>query len=412
MPDDQRRLLTNFISLTLLQGVNFILPLLTFPYLVRVLGTEKFGLVMFAQSFCMYFNILTDFGFSLSATREISIFRHDKNKIIEIFNSVMIIKIFLMIISFAIMSTIIFFFKKFSQDALVYFYTFGIVVGQTFFPIWFFQGMEKMRYITVVNVVAKSVFTISIFVFIRESSDYVYVPLLNALGYIVAAFISFWIVFRYFKIKIKLQKFDSLINYFKDSSQFFLSRVAVSIYTSSNAFVLGLFTNNIAVGYYSIAEKIYQAIQQVYMPIVNALYPYVAKEKNVILFKKIFLGVCLCNVLVLFVCLLASHSLICFVAGKYIDQSSHLLKIFLVVAMIVVPSIMIGYPFLAAFGHKNYANSSVVCGSVFHLVALSILVLFNYIGIYQVVIVLFFTELIVFSIRIYGVRKFGLWSQR
>lgn len=71
----------------------------------------------------------------------------------------------------------------------------------------------------------------------------------------------------------------------------------MSIYTSANAFVLGLFTNNTMVGYYSMAEKLYMAIQSLYGPITQALYPYVAKEKNIKLFKKIFYGVVGLNIL-------------------------------------------------------------------------------------------------------------------
>ena len=128
-----------------------------------------------------------------------------------------------------------------------------------------------MKYITILNVTAKLTFTICIFIFIRKTSDYIYVPLLNSLGFFIAGSLAVYIILKNFQLKIILPKFQIIFRYFKDSTQFFLSRVSVSIYTSTNTFVLGLFTNNKMVGYYSIAEKLYIALQQIYHPLVNTL---------------------------------------------------------------------------------------------------------------------------------------------
>jgi PST family polysaccharide transporter len=274
------RLLENFISLSTLQVANYILPLITLPYLVRVLGPEKFGLIAFAQAFIGYFNVLTDYGFNLSATRDISINRKDNDKVSEIFSSVIIIKFGLLILSLFIMTLIIFSFDKFRSEWLIYYLTFGMVIGQVLFPVWFFQGMEKMKYITFLNILARIIFTISIFIFVKNASDFLYVPILSSLGSIVAGVLAFWIVFKDFGVKFRMPDFERVKFHLKEGWYIFISTVAISLYTTSNTFILGLFTNNIIVGYYSAAEKIIRAVQGLLSPVSQTIFPHVSKLMN------------------------------------------------------------------------------------------------------------------------------------
>ena len=276
--EDKKRLLENFFSLSVLQGANYILPLITLPYLVRVLGPEKFGLIAFAQSFIQYFNILTDYGFNLSATREISIHREDKEKVLEIFSSVMIIKFGLIIISFLILLVLVFTIPKFKNDWPVYFLTFGVVLGNVLFPIWFFQGIEKMKYITILNIVAKGIFTICIFIFVRRMANYLYVPLINSMGFLVAGGLSLRIVSRDFGIKFILPSFEGIKYQLKEGWHIFISTVASTVYMNNNIFLLGLMTNNTYVGYYSAGEKIIRATTRMLQPVSTTLFPFLSRE--------------------------------------------------------------------------------------------------------------------------------------
>jgi PST family polysaccharide transporter len=275
--DTRRRLVENFLSLSVLQIANYILPLITLPYLARVLGPEKFGLIAFSQAFIGYFIILTDYGFNLSATRDISINRGNKEKVSEIFSSVMMIKFFLFLLALGIMSAIIFVFEKFRQDWKMYYLTFGMVLGQVLFPVWFFQGMERMKYITFLNILSKLIFTIAIFIFVRKVEDYLYVPLLNSLGFIVAGVLGLWLALRDFGIEFKIPSWKEIKHQLKEGWYIFISTVAISLYTISNTFILGLFANSTIVGYYSAAEKIIKAIQGLSNPISQTIYPYVSK---------------------------------------------------------------------------------------------------------------------------------------
>lgn len=408
---DKKRLLSNFLSLSVLQVFTYALPLLTLPYLVRVLGVEKYGLVMFAQSLIMFFNILVDYGFNLSATREVSVNRDNKEKITEIFSSVMTIKLLLLTVSLLFLTIIVFSFERFYADKELYFITFTLVLGQALFPIWYFQGLERMKYITLINVFSRIIFTAAIFIFIHEESDYILVPLLNGLGVITGSFYALYLIKKSFNQRFVIQNFTTLKRHFKDSTDFFLSRVSVSIYTSANAFVLGLFTNNIMVGYYSIAEKLYQAIQGLYGPITQALYPYVAKERNIILFKKIFYSVVLLNFLGVFILFLFGSFIFSILFTQEIAiETINVFHILLVANLITVPSILLGYPFLAALGFTNHANNSVIAGSMLHLTGLIMLTSLSLVTIYNVAFMVVITELAVLIYRVFWVRSCKIWN--
>lgn len=275
---EKKILIENFFSLSVLQIADYIFPLITLPYLVRVLGPEKYGLVSFAQSFIQYFVILTDYGFNLSATRTISINRNDKQKVSEIFSAVMTIKIIFAFLSLLLLTIIIFIFPNFRTEYLLYYLCFGTVIGYILFPIWFFQGMEDMKYILIRNITAKTIFTITIFIFIKSPSDYNLLALFNSLGYIVAGIIGLKILFPRYLIKFSLPSQLILKNHLIDGWHIFVSTILMNIYGSSNIFILGLLTNNKIVGYFSAAYKIINAITGCMRPLQQSIYPFLSKK--------------------------------------------------------------------------------------------------------------------------------------
>ncbi|MFA4932913.1 MAG: flippase [Candidatus Omnitrophota bacterium] len=251
----------NFISLTSLQSINYILPLVVLPYLIRIIGMEKFGLIAFAQSLVQYFLIVTDYGFSLSATRTISLIGEHKQKTNELFSSVMTVKLIFSSISFLILCGLIFFIPKFKADWLVYILSFGSVIGSTLFPVWFFQGKEKMNYIAVVNVISGLVYAVCIFIFINSPEDFLLVPFLNSLFSVTSGIFGLYIAFKKFRLEFIFQKYDSIKRELKTGWDIFISILSINAYTTTRIFAVGLLTNNVITGYYSLAEKIANYIQ-------------------------------------------------------------------------------------------------------------------------------------------------------
>jgi len=273
-----RKILSNYIYLMLLQGANFLLPLIILPYLVKVLGLEKFGVVMIAASFITFFNILVDFGFNISATREVSLIREDKEQLSRFFWTVLFIKLILILIGFALLLLLVYLIPKFRQEAWVYLFSFGIVIGQALFPAWFFQGIEKMRVITIVNVTAKLIFTILIFLLIKRQEQYVYVPVLNSLGFIIAGLMGLLMSFKYISLRKPLK--NDMNKLVKDSAFLFVSNFSTNLYTSANTFILGMFAGDYLAGIYASMEKLIIAVKSMYVPFYQAVFPWLSRKTN------------------------------------------------------------------------------------------------------------------------------------
>ena len=175
---DGKILAENFFSLFTLNLLGYIFPLITLPYLARVIGVDKFGELAFALSIVIYFQTFVDFGFNYTGVRDIARIRNDKNKVSRIFSTIMVTKIGFMLISFVLLLLCINLFPLFYENRLILLLTFLYIPGHILFPDWFFQAMEEMKYITLLNLLAKLLFTGLVFVFIKEKSDYIFQPIL------------------------------------------------------------------------------------------------------------------------------------------------------------------------------------------------------------------------------------------
>ena len=339
---DKKVLFSNFFSLGIVQGLNFLLPLLVVPYLLHTLGVEIFGLLAMATAFTGYFMILSDYGFNITATREVSVHRDSLEKLNEIFSAVIMIKIALMVLGFIVLLIALLLFDKLGDESLIYLLTFGMVLGQVLFPIWFFQGIEKMGYIAVLNIIAKLFFLLAILIFVKEKEDAYLVPLFSSLGFIVVGIISLIYMYRTFHIRFIWQPYILLRQYFLLGWHIFISRMAVVFYTSSNVFILGIFTNHTMVGYYAIADKVISALVSLGDILNQVFFPYLSKkwEENrqtyYQLFYKILKGIVFGMMVVAVVLVFWASDVIRLLSGEEIVITTELLQI-MSLAVILFP---------------------------------------------------------------------------
>ena len=288
--DNKKRLISNFFSLIVLRGFQFLLPLVTLPYLVRTIGIENFGLVNFALSLGMYFGAIIQFGFGITATREIARHRDDPVKLAQIYSATLTASMFLALVSAMLFTAIVLSFEIFYKHLDLYLFTLAFIVFQSLFPIWFFQGMEKMKYITFLTLGTSAMFLISLFLFVKQQDDFVLVPLLNAVAALITLIISITLIKKQFKVKITKPSGQEITYLLKEGRHAFVAQLSPNLYNNSAVFLLGLFTNNTIVGLYTAATKVIGAVASLGVILSNTFLPYFARNiQNHHLFQKLML---------------------------------------------------------------------------------------------------------------------------
>lgn len=268
-------LIENIFSLSILNGLNLILPLVTIPYLVATVGSAHYGIYSIVYSIVQYALLVSNYGFSYTSTKQIAQNRDNIETVSWIFSSTILAKIILSAISIVVCAGIVqLFFPKYM---LVYLCGLGIILGDVINPVWLFQGMENMKYLTISNGVAKIIFTLLIFVFVRNSDDYVYIIFLNSIGFLTGGIVSIVIASFVFHIKFTLVGLKDAWKQIREGQVVFFSTVFTNLFNNSFVVILGLFVSEYSVGIYAAVDKIIKAAKILVDPISNALFPHVSR---------------------------------------------------------------------------------------------------------------------------------------
>lgn len=288
--DNKKRLLKNFSSLFILRGLRFIIPLITLPYLVRTIGMDNYGLINFALSLGMYFGTVIQFGFNITATREIAKNRNDILKIQHIFSATISAALLLVLISSLVFVFIVMFFDKFNIHLKLYLFTLLFIIFQNISPLWFFQGMEKMKYITYLNILSNVFFLGNLFVFVKDQGDFIWVPLLNAVSSLISFIFSLVLIKKQFNVHFIIPKFRDIKLIYINGAYAFINQLAPNLYNASGIFILGLFTNNSLVGSFAAARKVIDAINSFAYILSSTFLPFLSRSLNKhTIFQKIML---------------------------------------------------------------------------------------------------------------------------
>lgn len=275
---DAKILSANFASLSLLKIAGYIFPLITLPYLARVIGVDMFGELAFASAIIVYFETLVDFGFNYTATRDVAKNRDNIDYVSKIFSTVLITRILLMLLSFIILNICIYTIPIFFEKRMILWYTFLYIPGQLLFPEWFFQAVEQMKYITIINLFSKLLFTVLVFIVIKEKSDYIYQPMLNAFGFLLSGIIAMNLINKKFKLKFSIPSLKEISISFSGSWNMFISLFFPNLYTNFSIILLRNYSGEIATGIFASGYRFVGLLDQLTQVLSRTFYPFLARR--------------------------------------------------------------------------------------------------------------------------------------
>ncbi|WP_436418420.1 flippase [Petrimonas sulfuriphila] len=275
---DGRTLAANFGYLSLLQIAGYIFPLITMPYLARVIGVEGFGKIAFASAVVVWFQTVADWGFNYTATRDVAKNRDDKEKVSEIFSNVLWARCLLMILSFLLLVLVISIVSTFRENYAVILVTFLLVPGHIMFPDWFFQAMERMKYITILNLLSKLFFTILVFVFIKEKNDFILQPLFTSLGFLLSGMIAMYIILSKWKVMLKRPSSKKIFKTIKESTDVFINNIMPNLYNSFSVMLLGFYGGPVSNGLLDAGSKFVNISQQFMTVISRTFFPFLSRR--------------------------------------------------------------------------------------------------------------------------------------
>lgn len=277
-PQANRRILKNIAALSTAQGMTYVLPLLVLPYTAKVLGPKHFGMLALTQALVQYSTLITNYGFAYSATRQAAV-NHDRpEKLAELLVNVFTAKSALMLACLLVSIAAFASFSSLRPVAGPYLCGFLAVAGSVFCQDWYFQAIEEMTWITVINVVPKLIFTPLIFVFVKAPSDYGLVLLFQSAAVLSSGIAGAVLACHRLCVPLPAPTLRGLLIQLSEGWRTFLATVCTNLYTATNTVILGLMTSVTVVGYYSAAQKVVAAVQSLWSPISQSLYPHFCKS--------------------------------------------------------------------------------------------------------------------------------------
>lgn len=401
---NHKTLLENFSYMTVLQVFIMLTPLITYPYLTRILGTELYGLVITAQILASYATIIVRFGFDSVSARHISLWRDDKNKLSEVMSSIMISRTILWVVSFILYALIVLVVPIYKRHMMLFLFSYGMTFETLLFPQFFFQGIEKMKYITFVNIGIQALFIVLIFIVIKAPDDYYYVPLLYTVGYFFGGMASFAIIFREYKLRLYIPCRKQILYYVRDAFPLFATDAVSTIKDKLGYILLGILVSMGDVVIYDVGSRLTSLAIKPLTIINTVIFPKMAHDKSDRQFKQFGVIVFFSIVIIVIITNIFLYPIVYFLIGKEVPLMP--IRLFLLSPIFLGMGSYIASSLIVARGYNKYMFYSIlITTGAYFLLLFAIYISGNVNTVISFVILTVFAYLVEFLYRLYLANK-------
>lgn len=401
----EKQLMKNTSSLLVFNIAKMLFPFITLPYLTRVMSTESYGVVAYVKTVMTYMQIIVDFGFMLSATKDVVKAREDKEQMDIVIGQTLLAKIILGLVGGVIVSILVFSLPILKENGLFTFLSYFVVFESIFLMDFVFRGMEIMHVITIRFIIMKVFSTALTFIFVKNDADILLIPIFDILGSVLAIILVFYEMKKR-NIRPRFSGILNSINIIKESFIFFLSNVASTSFNALSTIIIGIQINATEVAYWSVCMQIIGSIQACYSPISDGVYPEMIRTKNFNLIKKIlkiFTPVVLLGCVACY--FFAEIGMYIFGGTEYM-VAAPIFRLLIPCLFFGFLGVMFGWPTLGVIEKAKETTITTVFSVCFHIVLLIVLILSKSFTLVNIAIVRSLTDMALFFSRFYFYWKY------
>lgn len=403
-----KQVLKNTFYLSIIEVIGILIPFISLPYIIKVVGAANFGKIALAQVVAGYFMILVNFGIDFTAAKFVSRNRERGKRLRLIVGAVTLFKTILLIIGLLLFSLLVFFWEKARADWFLYFSAYLICLTDVFFLSWFFQGIEKMFVITIVRSFSMLIYFVLLLLFLRQKDQYYLVPLFQASAFLMTSVYGFYYMCCKEKVIPALPSIHFMKNLVRESFPFFLSRSSVTLNNSLATLVIGITMPPYNVAVYDLAQKIARAFLLPACMLTQAIYPHNVRNKDSRFAMRAFAGLLVISILGLIVLYCLAPLLVDVMGNGQLASAIPILRFFEIYIFIEICSIFCGTPLLVAWGYSKPFNDSVFVATAGLLLMYGIFWCFGINSMYCFVAALLISELILLAYRAFYCVKYKI----